>query len=270
MATKTLRISRKVEGVSLNADEVVLSDPTGTYGVRLLGSSEVHTDAGTVVPSLGNGQYAIGLTDLISGQVYEYVVKRTVGTSIRYVRGTFIAEESAGPVSIFHTYDEFLDRFGQKNVARASNKDSDDKQVNLPAVQQAFDYASEQINHFFLGFYVIPLDWEPNSGIVPMTVRSWAMSLAYDFLYEARGFLDVSSPVRSARGGFSGSKPDVRNKVSALAQSARNQMALYRGGLRELPAVRDTGAGREYLTVDFTFVLQIRDPDERPFILQGN
>jgi hypothetical protein len=139
------------------------------------------------------------------------------------------------PVSPFHTYAEFLSRFGTKNVRRASNKDADSADVDLTAVQSSFWFARDEIyDTFRYGLYAVPFDWTPNGGVVPETVKRWALNLAYGDLYEVRGWSDMTVQVAGQR--------NVPNKIYKLVKDTYMEMGLYRGGIRTMLALRNTGA----------------------------
>lgn len=262
MASKIIRMVRRIAGSPVDLTSVVFADPTGTYGIRRRDTLAVHTPVNTPVPRTSEGTYEKELSSLVLGVPYEYYIKRTVGTVSKYIRGTFTATlPTVLATSIFHTYEEFVSRFGLKNIARASNKDNDTTSVNQEAVQAAFDYATNVIEDFFRPVFVIPLDWTPNGGDIPQIVKQWAMNIAYDNLYEVRGWLDID--------GGRGKPTSTRNKISALLKKTTGEMALYRGGMRELQAVRQEGVNFESVWTNETISLMIRSPDERPFIIWG-
>jgi phage gp36-like protein len=157
-------------------------------------------------------------------QVY-YVAGGSAGTDgiITGGRGT----NEAAPSSKYFTYDEFIKRFGLRNVSRHSRSDQDEQHVpDFERLKFAFDDAEEELDNFFrLSPYVIPFVFSEG---VPAVVRKWAMSIAYADLYLARGMSDEKQPT----------------KIQLMKERTLSEMALYRGGQRELPtASRRSGDG---------------------------
>jgi hypothetical protein len=130
--------------------------------------------------------------------------------------------EETTPTSPFFTYDQFIRRWGQKNVTVASNKDSTSSEPDLDSVQDAFDVSTSEIYQAFSGgIYAVPLDFTPNDGIVPAMLKHWAMVIAFAYLYDARG---------------QDEKDRAWNKISIQLKNVYMDMAQYRAGLKQLPA----------------------------------
>lgn len=156
------------------------------------------------------------------------------------------------PSGLYFTYDQFVARFGLKNVARHSNVDQDSTtQPDMTRLQFSFDVATEELHAFFAqGPYEIPFQF---SGDTPLIVSRWAMTLAYCDLYLARGMSDEKSPT----------------KIQLMHRNTVREMAVYRGGLRELPTTtRKTGVADSVAAVsqrDVAVADGFRNPDQQPF-----
>ena len=77
-----LVISRhvKVNNVLADADSPpVLRDPTNTFGFKKDVGNEIILPAGTPLPKLSTGIYALAVVDLVAGQGYTYWLETTVG-----------------------------------------------------------------------------------------------------------------------------------------------------------------------------------------------
>ena len=64
-----------VEGVPTDADSVVFSDPTGTFGLRRTDTQAVLVADGVALTRASQGVYTYNLTDPESGLVYEYWIE---------------------------------------------------------------------------------------------------------------------------------------------------------------------------------------------------
>lgn len=135
---------------------------------------------------------------------------------------------SGDATSPYFTLQQFYNRWGEKNVRIASNKDNTTLTPNYDAIQDSFDYAASELTRAFMGgIYAVPLDFTPNGGVVPKTVSRWAMVIAYADLYDARG---------------QDEKDKVWNKISTQLKAVYADMAMHRVGLVQMLATVATAA----------------------------
>lgn len=130
------------------------------------------------------------------------------------------------PVSDYHTYAEFLTRWGTENVRVSANKDNTDMEdIDTVAVQQSFDFAASEITSYFSGGpYALPFVFD---GDVPATVKDWAMTLAYDHLYTSRGLEDKSANKEM-------------NRIAKMRAAVYVDMGFHKSGIKSLSATRAT------------------------------
>jgi hypothetical protein len=212
----------------INADLVVFADPVNTFGIKRNDTDQVLVPAGTPLPNLGPGIYQYGLVEPVSSLAYTYWIRWTF-LGVTQSREFNVTGVLAIPLSIYFTWDEFVRRWGLKNIAIASNKQNVNANPDMNAVQDAFDYAYGEIQESFRGsMYSIPLSFVPNAGVVPPRVKRWAMIIAYADLYDVRGWTDQDR---------------TGNKISKLLKNTYDEMGLYRAGVRILPAVADATSG---------------------------
>lgn len=227
MSSKIVTISHRPGGVLTDLDSVpVFEDPTATYGLRRTDTLATVTPpaVGTTLPKIATGTYQYTIEGLLENIPYEYWVRVVYSGITSRINRTFTgaADEAGSAESPFFTTQEFLDRWGSKNVRIASNKDSSATTINYDALQGSFDYATSEIYQAFRGgLYAVPLDFTPNDNIVPATVKRWAMVLAYADLYDARG---------------QDERDKVWNKISMQLKAVYADMGMCRAGLKELPA----------------------------------
>lgn len=140
----------------------------------------------------------------------------------------------ANPTSIYSNYPAFIRRFGLKNITNASNKDNAASGPDLDAIQDSFDFATDEMHRVLTGgIYVVPLDFTPNNGVISKVVSEWHMVIAYENLYNSRGFDD---------------KNKFGNKLSKLLDQVMDKLVMTRCGLSQLPCV--VQVDQSPLTVD--------------------
>ncbi len=71
--------------------KVVLSDPTGTYGVRRRDTNAVVVEPGTLLVSLGNDEYGYVFEEPSQGLGYEYYLQFYIDTTLVFTLRRFIA-----------------------------------------------------------------------------------------------------------------------------------------------------------------------------------
>jgi hypothetical protein len=130
--TREIFVENYESGVLTDATEVVLSDITGTYGIREKVSGTVVVAAGTVTTNSATGVYEYGISALDEELEYEYVFKisRTSG-DIEYVEGEIpIVSPSAD--SAYCTVDEAQSYFdGRLNTDAWDDATSTNKEKSL-------------------------------------------------------------------------------------------------------------------------------------------
>jgi len=138
------------------------------------------------------------------------------------------------PTSLYVNWIEFVNDYGMNNIVLASNKDQTMQTVagsqplqrgqpNFYAIQNAFDYATDEIHGtLYGGCLKIPLDFTPNGGKVPPRVANWAKVIAFCHL------LGLRAPNRSLPGRRAATPtgPDY----GAMLDAAYLEMALYKYG----------------------------------------
>jgi len=255
MNDKSFKFRYEKLGIPTDVTSAVLRDPTNTFGLQRVGAGGPVLPAGTPMPRISAGYYKLtidGDSNLMPGATYEYWVEWTVNGLTDRRQKFFVAQPAlADPISRYTSYDAFLRRWGTKNVREASEPDNKADEVNLQAVQDAFEFADEDIDDELRGGVVqVPLDFTPWDDFVPRKVRGWADSLAFGYLYEKRGWQE---------------KKVLKNKVQPLVEKAYNEMQMVKNGLLQInaaPAVDSDGdtVSRELGTVD-TWYQWYRYPD---------
>jgi phage gp36-like protein len=114
--------------------------------------------------------------------------------------------------------EDLIERFGERNVREASNRDNVNGAINLITVQQAMDYACNQI-HNALPLYEVPLVFADN--VVSPTVKEWAMVICFENMFGARGDDDKGN-----------------NPYRKLVDNVYKEMSLYGTPIRSLTATK--------------------------------
>jgi hypothetical protein len=128
MATKTISVRNEVEGVLTDLDACTLSDPTGTFGVREVGTGTVIVANGTALSHDGTGLYSYGITGLTTGVTYQaYVARLYLGETSRESVTFTVAAGASDTYSVDADLDNW---YGPNNVAAwadlNSNGDADE------------------------------------------------------------------------------------------------------------------------------------------------
>lgn len=187
MAQITITFTHKVNGTLTNATSAVLSDPTGTFGVKRNDTDATVVADGAAMTNSATGVYTYTFTEPAAGLTYTYYVEWVyAGLTHRAEFGVTGATTDLSSAS--GTYcdgTDIEDRFGVENVARWSQLDNDVTTADLNRVQAAIDWSYATINDTLRdGPYAIPL------SPVGQSVRSWAATLAGWWLYSSRGLRD--------------------------------------------------------------------------------
>ena len=129
------------------------------------------------------------------------------------------------PTSLYDTWEDFKNRWGERPIIAASNKDSTAQTPNMATIQQSFTYADNELHNLFRGsVYKVPFEFAELDGTAiatPEVVKDWHQVIAYDHLYHARGVED-----RDKRG----------NKIRKLREEVYTDVGLYKVGLKQLQA----------------------------------
>jgi hypothetical protein len=89
---------------------VVLSDPTGTYGVKRVDTGAVVVAAGVVMTHTGVGVYKYTFTDPAFDLSYAYCVKVVYGGETYYIEGTLTGPTSGTEVESLATLKDYIKR----------------------------------------------------------------------------------------------------------------------------------------------------------------
>lgn len=101
MSTTTLTFVLDLGAGPVDADAVVLSDATATYGVRRADTGGVVVAANVAMTHAATGTYTSTFTDPAPGLVYQYVVKATIGAAIHWFERRYVT-----PVPAYLDVDE--------------------------------------------------------------------------------------------------------------------------------------------------------------------
>lgn len=250
---RTVQINIIVDGVYTDPDnnEVFFQDQTDTYGVRRLDTGATILASGTALTRISAGVYQYELTGLPASTNIEYVGHYVLEGSPIYRENVFNTghDPTAEPSNELLDYTAFIRKWGLVNVSTAANKDQQSKKPDYPTIQEAFDWARDEIYTALRGGpYVIPLDFTPYSGVVPTDVREWALILAYAWIYETRGWDE---------------KDRKGNKLMISMGKVYYQMGLVRGGVRQINA--KVGVESDLYPV-YSPGWFSREPDEQPYM----
>jgi hypothetical protein len=91
-----IRFTIKIDGILTDAESCVLSDPTGTYGVRRTDTLEAVVAADTALTRLSAGTYEYSFTDPELDLAYSYYVKYILNGATYYSEGEIAGEASGG------------------------------------------------------------------------------------------------------------------------------------------------------------------------------
>lgn len=202
---------------------VLSDDVPATYGIKDEVLGTVFVAAGTAVTKDGVGLYHYTWNDAIADRTYRVSWKYDVGSGpqfLSYVKIAGAAEDD--PTSRYTTYARFIRKFGTQNVIQATNKENNAKEVNKTLVQDAFDFADNEIDSELRGsIYAVPLDFTPWAGAVPYDIVNSTNILAFEYCYESKGFEE---------------KNNIRNKMKLMESEAYRILGRIRTGIRQINA----------------------------------
>lgn len=96
----TLKFETKIEGVLADVTSVVLSDPTGTYGIKRNDTGATVVAAGTAFTKTATGTYEYEFTEPEAGIRYGYYVKWVYGGATYYQEVIYTATTEGSAMSL--------------------------------------------------------------------------------------------------------------------------------------------------------------------------
>lgn len=230
--SQPLSITNRIDGVLTDADSLpVLRDATNTFGVKATVAGTVVVAPGTALTRTGLGAYTYLVTGLTTGTSYTYDVEvLNDGDLTRTQPRAFVATDSGTlPTSVLFTWSQFVKRWGLKTITDMANKDGPPvgQSIDYSAVQLSFDYATDEIfGNLYGGVLAVPLDWTPNSGVVPNRVSERAMVLAFWKLsFDSRKHDTNAGKVRAG----------MRDNVSRMNADVYDWLGLVKAGTLQIP-----------------------------------
>ena len=193
----------------------------------------------------GGGLYAYALIDPVPGLTYTATISWTyTNGQIGSLTSTF---KGGGVGNPYFTWQQFVNRYGLRNVATYSNPDTTttNNTPNYVFCQDAFNAATDRFHDEMRGgLYAVPLTF--NDGIVPVTVSRIVMAFAISDLYTSRGVDDMKKMA------------GVRYKAEEIRAS--DAIARYRSGAIQfgnVTPVTDIGM----TSVTYRDVARLRQPN---------
>lgn len=109
MATRLIKRTFKVEGVLTNVTTALLSDPTGTYGVKRNDTDAVVVADGTAMTNSATGVYEYSFED-VEGVAYTAYVEFVYAGATYHIEVDFAARSATG--AMVASYSSLLERVG--------------------------------------------------------------------------------------------------------------------------------------------------------------
>lgn len=217
MATNTLQFEFRVGGVLTNATSVVLSDPTGAFGVRRTDTSAVVVADAVAMTNAATGVYTYSFTEPATGLTYEWYAEWVYAGVTN--RAQFYSTGSTTDLSAvegdYIDGQDIANKFGTDNVTKWSQLDNTLTTANTTRIASAISYAEAEINGFFRDSrYAVPLAFNSGSAIRD----DWAATIAGVWLYGNRGQQD-----------------DV-NQYAEMLNATYADMRAYKAGVKRLDA----------------------------------
>src|SRR3954468_15223837 len=100
MATATVQFTFRVAGVLTNATSVVLSDPTGTYGLRRSDTSAVVVTDATAMTNASTGVYTYSFTEPALDLTYDWWAEFTYAGVTDWAQFTLVGATSGSLTSL--------------------------------------------------------------------------------------------------------------------------------------------------------------------------
>jgi hypothetical protein len=222
MSSRNVKFRYNLNGVPTDVTTAVLRDPTGAFGLRRVSNGAVVLPQNTAIPRISAGRYLLAVPGLTAGVQYEYWVEWTVGGETDRRQKFFTITSDVDPVSRYTTYPRFIRKWGTKVVAEATQKESKALEPNLEVVQDAFEFADDEIDTELQGGVLkVPLDFTAWAGYIPAKVKNWADTLALAYAFETRGWQE---------------RKNERHRMVGLSQSVYQELQLYKNGLKQMNA----------------------------------
>lgn len=92
----TIRFTTKIDDVLTNVTSVVLSDPTGSYGIQDTDGSTI-VAVNTALTNVSAGTYEYDFSDAESSTEYRFYIKWAYGGETHYVETVYTASAGAAP-----------------------------------------------------------------------------------------------------------------------------------------------------------------------------
>lgn len=193
MSQTIIRFEFKVDGALTDVTSVVLSDPTGAFGVRRTDTNAVVVADGTALTKESTGVYSYTFTDPVAGLTYNYWLEYVYdGATYRSEqnKSSVDAGAASGTISATGRYiaaSDLENAWGAENIRRWADLNNNRVTSEISAnVQSAIDWAEAAIdNAFRASVFTIPL------SPVDDTIIGWATALAGAALYAQRGLNDT-------------------------------------------------------------------------------
>lgn len=222
VSTKTLRARHRIGGVLTDYTSLVLSDPTGTYGVKRVDTGEVIVAAGATPDHDGTGLYHIDIAGLIPGVQYQAYWERTYAgfTSHNYriwVQGVTEAD------GYYVSRETVLRTAGTDNFNAAFNLDPDSTVADEAIVQEVVDQADRFVDSRALVLGVAAAGTDPHyvetSDPIFGMLSDWASRWARAQGYLLRG--TTGDAQATAEGQMQAMKDEAEKRIDELLKNKR-------------------------------------------------
>jgi phage gp36-like protein len=212
----TLEFTFRVDEALADATSVVLSDPTGTFGVRRMDTSAVVVADGTAMTNASTGVYRHTFTAPAAGLTYEWVAEVVYEGVTYHFEREFTDSDAGGEAAGDWLTEAYLDtRYGDENVTIQAGKDGDPTDEEIAAaIQRAIDDAEDEVKLLLIRRYASPLAVDDLTDADVATLSRLTAPFAMYHLYAGRG--DVPS--------------DAENRYRAERDDARAQLEGLVGG----------------------------------------
>lgn len=219
MTTTIIEWDITVAGVAADAEFVVLSDPTGSYGVMRKDNSAVVVAAGVSMTNPTTGHYSYEFTDPAPGLEYRYYIKATIDGDVYYYERDYSTNAVVADAEGRYTDASGLyGKFGQDNILTwATFSDSESETTITARIQAALDLADDYVDDRLRGGpNIVPF----TAGSIPETIKEITTILAGVLLYNARGTGDFEE--------------EGITRLSSLKTLAEAQLGMIRSGRMKL------------------------------------
>ncbi len=172
MSTRTITFTLKVGGVLTNATSAVLSDPTGTFGVKRDDTDAAIVADGTAMTHSSTGVYSYTFTEPAAGLAYTSYVEWVYGGETYRVEKPLAAlgTNYAGRYTTESAVEQYL---GTLNLDAFGDVD-DDGDRDPGAVQQAIISAEARVDYYRGGPFTI----DDTTAVGAQLLELWSRKLA--------------------------------------------------------------------------------------------